>query len=176
MCSGEVSSDRAANCEMSRFEAECLEVVVRTDPNMNVLDTTEVEQSDLLSIAATHVGIGYIELDGAVWWVLLAGSDGQAAPAQEPAQEEVMVPVVTPAVPGPDMGEDGAGWANTAKIIPECPRSRAILLLDITPRLCSCFCRDPWPVYCLVLCAVVAHGAPCIVSFLDQWYRLIAVA
>ena len=69
-CSGEVSSDRAANCEMSRFEAECLEVVVRTDPGTDVLGTEKVMQSDLLSMEATHIGIGYIELDGAVWWTI----------------------------------------------------------------------------------------------------------
>ena len=57
----------AANCRMSRFGEDCLEMVVRTNPGTNVLETDAVTQSNLTSVEATHVGIGYIELDGAVW-------------------------------------------------------------------------------------------------------------
>lgn len=96
-CSGEVSSDRAANCEMSRFGADCLEVVVRTDPGTDVLSTNKVMQSNLLSVEATHVGIGYIELDGAVWWTILAGSDSEDPVEATPEEEEnKVVPVKTP--------------------------------------------------------------------------------
>lgn len=105
---GTVMSDRAGNCDLSRFEAECLEVVVVTDVGIPVLETAEVMQSDLLTVAATHVGIGYIERDGKVWWTILAGTDG-GAPAEP---EEEVIPVdntVAQTAPEPAPKESSPG-------------------------------------------------------------------
>ena len=125
-CSGEVSSDMAANCRMSRFGEECLEVVVRTDPGTDVLETEEVMQSDLLSAEATHVGIGYIEQDGAVWWTILVGSDSEDPVTVEATPEEEEVDEVIP-VEAP-LGGGGTGADCVPKIFSEYCVDRACTL------------------------------------------------
>ena len=107
---GEVSSDEASNCELSQFQAGCLEIELQSGSQNPVDETSASDRAALLEGPHTHVGIGYFE----DYWVILAGNMEGAPvglpadpvaemPAMEP-EEEVMVESTTE--PAPEMEEE----------------------------------------------------------------------
>ena len=116
---GDVSSDEASNCELSQFQAGCLEIELQSGSQNPVDETSASDRAALLEGPHTHVGIGYFE----DYWVILAGNM-EGAPVGLPADpvaeipamdEEVLVQSTTE--PAPEMEQEDNGGSSVRNFL-----------------------------------------------------------